>query len=99
MVTADADDDANISVSARLFDQYGNGIRVDENGDAYRSITLTLPEDGHMTDPDPDTDGLPGNNYIDGVVKTPTISSSSSRRGMARALFAVNHIAAGTHSV
>ena len=79
-------DDANISVSARLLDQYGAGIRVDENGNAYR-ITLTLPTDGHMTD------AIPAdcrNRQHDPIVKMPTISSSSSRRGMARALFAVN---------
>ena len=39
----DADDDANISVSARLLDQYGNGIRVDENGNAYRIIADASP--------------------------------------------------------
>ena len=85
--------DVSISVSARLFDQYGTGIRVDENGNAYR-ITLTLAQDGHMTDIDPNTTGIQRGD----VVKTPTISSSSSRRGMARALFAVNNVDADKHN-
>ncbi len=51
--------DVNISVSARLLDQYGAGIRVDGNGNAYQ-ITLTLASAGHMTDADPDL-RLPGN--------------------------------------
>ena len=29
------DDDANINVSVRLYDQYGNGIRQNAAGDAY----------------------------------------------------------------
>ena len=86
--------DVSISVSARLFDQYGNGIRVDENGNAYR-ITLTLAQEGHETDINAVQTGI----QRGPVVKTPTISSSSSRRGMARALFAVNNIEAGTHSL
>ena len=91
------DDDADISVSARLLDQYGEGIRVDENGHAYR-ITLTLAGNGseHFTDADPDT---PGMRTTSNVVETPSIGSSTSNRGMARALFAVNNIAQTTHSL
>ncbi len=92
------DDDANISVSARLLDQYGSGIRVDENGNAYQ-ITLTLSGTNgtdYSIDTDPDTDGVQD---TEAVTKTPSISSSSSRRGMARALFAVNNIAASTHGL
>nr|MCQ3805518.1 S-layer homology domain-containing protein [Acidimicrobiia bacterium] len=94
----DEDDDANINVSARLYDQYGNGIRVDENGNAYR-ITLTLGGANgtdYSIDTDPDTAGVQA---VGAVTKTPSISSSSSRRGMARALFAVNNIAVGTHGL
>ena len=84
--------DVSISVSARLLDQYGTGIRVDENGNAYR-ITLTIADAGHDTeDPNDDTADI-----NEALVKTPTISSSSSRRGMARALFAINNIEAGKH--
>ena len=39
---------STISVSARLYDQYGAGIRVDENGNAYQ-ITLTIDEERHDT--------------------------------------------------
>ncbi len=90
----DEDDDANISVTARLLDQYGEGIRVDENGNPYR-ITLTLPDAGHNTDANAEEDGIQSGD----VVKTPSISSSSSRRGMARALFAVNQIAQTQHTL
>ena len=91
----DDDDDANISVSARLLDQYGSGIREDENGNAYR-ITLTLGGTNgtdYSIDTDPDQTGVQD---TAAVTKTPSISSSSSRRGMARALFAVNNIAVAT---
>ena len=94
----DADDDGNISVSARLLDQYGAGIRVDENGNPYQ-ITLTLAGTNgsdYSIDTDPDTAGIQDTGP---VFKTPSISSSSSRRGMARALFAVNQIAQGTHGL
>jgi len=94
----DADDDGNISVSARLLDQYGAGIRVDENGNPYR-ITLTLGGTNgthYSIDTDPDTAGIQD---TDAVTKMPSISSSSSRRGMARALFAVNQIATNTHGL
>ena len=91
----DDDDDGNISVSVRLFDQYGNGIRQNAAGDAY-NVEMTLPATGHETDTDPDTDGYQAG---DGIVKNPSVSSSSSRRGMARALFAVNKIGEATHSL
>ncbi len=94
----DADDDGNISVTARLLDQYGAGIRVDENGNPYR-ITLTLSGTNgtdYQIDTDPDTTGIQATGA---VTKTPSISSSSSRRGMARALFAVNQIARSTHGL
>ena len=99
LVDGDGDaDDGNISVSARLLDQYGAGIRVDENGNPYR-ITLTLGGTNgtnYRIDTDPDTSGI----QPDGLVtKTPSISSSSSRRGMARALFAVNQISTSTHGL
>ncbi len=84
----DADDDGSINISVRLYDQYGNGIRQNAAGDAY-VVTMTLLSASHMTDIDPDTTGIQEGD----VVKTPTVSSSSSRRGMARALFAVNQIA------
>ena len=85
--------DANISVTLRLFDQYGNGIRQNPAGDAY-NVLLSLPVDGHMTDADPDTPDRQTPN-----TKNPSVSSSSSRRGMARALFAVDNIAEVTHSL
>ena len=91
----DDDDDGNISVSVRLFDQYGNGIRQNAASDAY-DVVMTLPAEGHETDTDPDTDGYQAG---DGIVKNPSVSSSSSRRGMARALFAVNKIGEATHSL
>ncbi len=92
--------DVSISVSARLYDQYGAGIRVDENGNAYQ-IRLTIDGNGpagsgeHTTDIDPNMTGV----QTGDLVKIPSISSSSSRRGMARALFAVNNIAADTHDL
>ena len=94
----DADDDGNISVSARLFDQYGAGVRVDENGNPYR-ITLTLGGANgtdYKIDTNPNATGIQDDAP---VVKTPSISSSSSRRGMARALFAVNEISTATHGL
>ena len=97
-VLVDGDgDDADISVSARLLDQYGEGIRVDDNGNAYR-ITLALDGNGseHFTDIDADT---PGVQATSDVVKTPSIRSGSSSRGMARASFSVNDIARTTHSL
>ncbi len=98
LVDGDGDgDDADISVSARLLDQYGEGIRLDDNGNAYR-ITLALDGNGseHFTDIDPDT---PGVQTISDVVKTPSIRSGSSSRGMAAASFSVNDIARTTHSL
>ena len=86
--------DVTISVSARLYDQYGTGIRVDENGNAYR-ILLTIDGNGpagsgeHTTDINPNMPDV----QTGDLVKGPSISSSSSRRGMARALFAINNIA------
>ena len=93
--------DANISVSLRLFDQYGYGIRQNAAGDAY-IVTMDLNETGHTTDyvKDRDDDEATGN-ITQGrqLSKNPNVSSSSSRRGMARALFAVDNIAETQHSL
>ena len=92
----DEDDAADISVSARLLDQYGDGIRLDENGNAYQ-IILTLDGNGseHFTDVDPDT---PGVQATSDSVKTPDILSIG-ERGTAKALFSVQNIAATTHTL
>ena len=92
----DEDDDASIRVTARLLDQYGDGIAEDSDGNAYR-ITLTLGGNGsqHFTDIDPDTPGV----QIGDLVKTPSISTSIDSRGLAEAVFEVNDIAATTHSL
>ena len=89
----DDDDDATVSVTVRLYDQYGNGIRQNAAGDAY-IVTATLVDTGHATDYDEDEEGRQ-------TTKTPSVSSSSSRRGMARALFAVDNIeaSAGAHTL
>ena len=91
------DDDARISVSARLLDQYGQGIRVDPNGNAYR-IVLTLDGNGtrHFTDIDPNT---PGIQTTSDVVLTPSVGGGDTNRGMATASFAVGNIAPTTHSL
>ena len=92
----DEDDDASIRVTARLLDQYGDGIAEDSDGNAYR-ITLTLGGNGsqHFTDIDPDTPGV----QIGDLVKTPSISTSIDSRGLAEAVFEVNDIATTTHSL
>ena len=80
-----------------MLDQYGQGIRVDPNGNAYR-ITLTLAGNGtlYFTDTDPDT---PGIQTTSDVVHTPGIGGGGTNRGMATALFAVDDIAPTTHSL
>ena len=93
--------DANISVSLRLFDQYGYGIRQNAAGDAY-IVTMSLDPDGHATDYVKDrTDDEDTGNTTEGrqLSKNPNVSSSSSRRGMARALFAVDNILANQHEL
>ena len=95
----DDDDDGNISVSLRLFDQYGNGIRQNSAGDAY-IVTMTLDPEGHATDYVPtDDDDTTDADEGQQTSKTPSVSSSSSRRGMARALFAVDNIDRDTHEL
>ena len=97
-VLVDEDDDsARIRVESRLLDQYGQGIRVDPNGNAYR-IILTLEGNGtrYFTDTDPDT---PGIQTTSDVVHMPGVGGGNTNRGMATAMFAVNSIAPTTHSL
>ena len=87
------DDDASISVSVRLYDQYGNGIRQNAAGDAYYVEMGIVTADGTDDTVGHDTDY---NSEMDEqqVRKAPSVSSSASRRGLAKALFPIDNIIA-----